>query len=159
MTLAQFLQESADETPYKDLLMFGAKGLYEAWWVKIKEIDPDAEPFTKGPSKSRYYWHSEWYRAIITVNSLTSQGQVFLSIVLVPRFDDDGKFIGTHIHIGDSEIPKSWQKRGLFSVGLKWLVDNKEKIQLDMNMGVHVSTNDAVWEALAKKFGLNWERQ
>ena len=86
----------------------------------------------------------------------SNREQFFMEIMLMPEENDDGDIIGTRIYIHDANLPKDWQKTGIYSAGLKWLADHKKELKLTMRLAVHVSTNDAAWDALTKKFGFEW---
>ena len=160
LNFKQFLAEGTRVAPdIQVMLMTGAKGLHTAWWAEIKKRFPEATPVKGGMSGDGAKWMKSWGCADIMVNGEVAPGvDFFMNVMLMPQFDNDDVFSGTRIFIHDANLTALGTKTGIYSAGIKWLVDHKEQLKLAMTMGVHVSTNDDAWSRIAQKFGLRWDR-
>jgi hypothetical protein len=137
----------------KQQLLEGAKGCFEAWWAAIRKHDPEAIP---GPN-NRAFWMKDWNCSCARVNGFNANDrQFFMEVMLLADTDDNNQPSGNRLYISDAELPTDWQRSGIYSAGLAWLVQHKQQLDLNMKMTVHVSLNDAAWERIAQKFGFEW---
>jgi SPP1 gp7 family putative phage head morphogenesis protein len=123
----------------------------EAWVKAIHKVDPKIKLEVRSTGKYLKEGHPQLKNEKLTKVNVTVDGPgLGLSISLYPNAD------GNVIRINDSDIPRSMQRKGIFSAGLSAIVKDKT-LNLSGKMAVHFSTNDKAWKRIAEKNSLNWK--